>query len=292
MAITATHELAREFDIDRAGERVAKRTWACVLADNTLQGNPPTVQEVLTAIGVSSWGESHPDLTALGFRKYQITERYGDSPYHVQIVGEYGLLTANDLLSPIDPYRTPEWSFEATPSQVPALFYYDGTTKRPLTNSAYDYFEGLTTDENLVKATMRRNYDAFPTAQMLSLNCINDSTYFGGNQYTWKCNGVNAKFTAGFHDWTVIEYWDTTCELVYRQSGWELQLPDVGWNFLSGSEKRRAMVFDFKNGEWVASPNPVALDGNGNQAVGRPAILNRRVNPVVNFTNIFGSPPS
>jgi len=81
-------------------------------------------------------------------------------------------------------------------------------------------------------------------------------------------------------------------DLAYRQSGWLLQLPDVGWNFLSGSEKRRAMVFDFRNGEWVASPNPVALDGNGNQTSGRPEILYRRVNPFIDFAQVFGTPPS
>jgi len=52
------------------------------------------------------------------------------------------------------------------------------------------------------------------------------------------------------------------------------------------------MVFDFQNGEWVASANPVALDGNGNQATGRPAILARRVNPEADFTALFGTPPT
>lgn len=293
MPITATHELAREFDIDRTGERVAKRTWACVLTDSTLQNNPPTANEVLTAVGATTWGQSHPEFTQLGLRKYQIVERFGDSPYHVQIVAEYGLLTANDLLSPVD--RAAEWTFEAKPGQVPAFYYYaDGSnsTKYPLTNSSYDYFEGLLTEESIVAATIKQNFSTFPTTQMLALNCINQGSYFGGDEYTWKCNGVSSKYTTAFHNWNVVQYWETTIDLAYRQSGWLLQLPDVGWNFLSGSEKRRAMVFDFRNGEWVASPNPVALDGNGNQTSGRPEILYRRVNPFIDFAQVFGTPPS
>jgi hypothetical protein len=51
------------------------------------------------------------------------------------------------------------------------------------------------------------------------------------------------------------------------------------------------MVFDFENGEWVASANPVGLDGSGNQTFGLPALLQRRVNQVSDFTELFGEPP-
>jgi len=63
----------------------------------------------------------------------------------------------------------------------------------------------------------------------------------------------------------------------------------VGFNFIAGGEKRRAMVFDFQNGEWIASPNPVGLDGSGGQTLGAPAILTRRVNPRADFST-FGTP--
>jgi hypothetical protein len=88
-----------------------------------------------------------------------------------------------------------------------------------------------------------------------------------------------------------VSYWQATAELHYRQSGHNLQLPDIGWNFLGGGQKRRAMVFDFENSEWIASPNPVGLDGSGGLTLGVPAILNRRVNPEANFSSIFGTPP-
>jgi hypothetical protein len=103
---------------------------------------------------------------------------------------------------------------------------------------------------------------------------------------------VNATYTIEAHNNNVYTYWATTCELLYRESKWNLQLPDVGWNFIGGGQKRRAMVFDFENGEWVASANPVALNGSGGQSSGFPAILERRVNSEANFGDLFGTPPT
>jgi hypothetical protein len=69
-------------------------------------------------------------------------------------------------------------------------------------------------------------------------------------------------------------------------------LPDVGWNFIAGGQKRRAMVFDFENSEWVPSPNPIGLDGSGGPSpTGYPEILIRPVNPEANLSSIFGSTP-
>jgi hypothetical protein len=292
--VVLTTELAREYDIDRVGDRVAKRTWVCTLSDDTLTAAAveTVATQVIEAVGVSTWGQQHPEYPSLGARKYTLTERFGDSPYHVQIVVEYGLLTANDLLTPTA--QAAQWSFEATQGQVPALYYYEGSgngTMYPLTNSAYDYFEGLVTEETMTKATMKKNYASFPTAQVAATNSINNALWFGGPQHTWKITGVNAEYTVGFYNWTVVSYWATSVQLMYRQTGWKLQLPDVGWNFISGGQKRRAMVFDFQNGEWVASPNPVALSGGNINITGRPDILPRRVNPEANFSSLFPEVP-
>jgi hypothetical protein len=175
---------------------------------------------------------------------------------------------------------------------VPAFYYWDGTTRRPLVNSANDYFEGLATEEQIVRATIKKNYTNFPASQMQATNKINSGDYFGCPAHSWKVAGVNATYTIESYNNVVYTYWATTCEILYRESKWNLQLPDVGWNFMGGGQKRRAMVFDFQNGEWVASANPVALDGSGGQSSGFPAILERRVNAEANFSTLFGTPPT
>jgi hypothetical protein len=298
-SVVLTTELAREYDIDRVGDRVAKRSWVCTLSDDTLTAAPveTVATQILAATSLSVWGQQHPEYPSLGLRKYTLTERFGDSPYHVQIVAEYGLLTANDLLTPTA--QAAQWSFEATQGQVPALFYYpdppDGSgngTMYPLTNSAFDYFEGLVTEETMTKATMKKNYALFPTSLVANTNSINNAQWFGGPTWTWKITGVNAEYTVAFFNWNVISYWATSVQLMYRQTGWRLQLPDVGWNFIDGGEKRRAMVFDFKNSEWVASANPVALSGGNINVAGRPDILPRRVNPEVDFSSLFPDVPA
>jgi len=293
--VVLTTELAREYDIDRVGDRVAKRSWVCTLSDDTLTAAAveTVATQVTAAAGLSTWGQSHPEYPSLGLRKYTLTERFGDSPYHIQIVAEYGLLTANDLLTPTA--QAAQWSFEAAQGQVPALFWYEGSgngTMRPLTNSANDYFEGLVTEETMTKATMKKNYANFPTSLVSNTNSINNAQWFGGPTHTWKITGVNAEYTVGFFNWTVISYWATSAQIMYRQTGWKLQLPDVGWNFIAGGEKRRAMVFDFKNSEWVASPNPVALYQGDINVTGRPDILPRRVNPETDFSSLFPDVPA
>jgi len=288
--IVSTKELARTFENEVRVGGVAKRRWACMLSDDTLTaGGPPDIATILAATAGGTWGAAHPVHTALGLRKIAVNERVEDNPYALEVVGEYGLLTANDVLTPTA--RASVWSFESKPGQVPALFYYDGSTQRPLTNSAYDYFPGLTTDESLVQIKVSKNFAAVPSSWLALQNYVNDSTYLGCPQDTVKVVGVDVQYAAEEFNNALIQFYAATATLAYRQSSHNLLLPDVGFNFIDGTQKRRAMVFDFQNSEWVASPNPVGLNGSGSQTLGAPAILNRRVSPRASFSAVFGTPP-
>jgi len=289
VGIISSRELARTFENEVGGQPRAMRRWAVSLSDDTLDGNPPTEIEIATHLGILSWGLVHPTMN-YRLRKVTVNERFGDSPYLVEVIAEYGDVTDNEILAPTS--RTHEWSFESARQEVPALFYFDDTgTKQPLTNSAYDYFEGLTTEETMVKAIVKMNLPNFPTAQIQSINTLNNASWFGGPTYSWKVNAVNPTWVEESFNGNTYQYWATTCELMYRQTGWVMQLPDVGWNYLAGGQKHRAMVFDEQNAEWVASANPVGLNGSGQQKLGAPAILPRRLNGESNFTALFGTPP-
>jgi hypothetical protein len=292
MGVLSSQELARTFENEVGGQPRAVRTWAVTLSDDTLQNNPTTHADIANHLGLANWGAEHDEFAWIGLRKLTITERFQDSPYHVQAVAEYGVVTANELLTPIT--RTAEWSFEGTAGEVPALFFWDGTTRRPLVNSAYDFFEGLQTTEQLVKATVRKNYETWPeiASKIAANNKVNQEGYLGCATHSWKVNGVGAAYITEVYNNVSYTYWQMTAELLYRQSGWNLFLPDVGWNYIDGGQKRRAMVFDFENGEWVASANPVGLTNTGGMNFTTwPNILERRVNEEANFAELFGLPP-
>lgn len=296
MAVASHVELARTFENEVGGRPKAIRRFAVTLSDNTLAGNDYTLTQLATECGLETWGTQHPDASFVGLRKVTVNERYGDSPYHVEVIAEYGLILPSESLDPT--LRNAEWSFTGKPGVVPALFYYDGTTQKPLTNSAGDFLQGLTTQEAMFEATCKKNYATFPSAQASATNSVNNGTYFGGAKYTWQHTGGTINYVTELFNNAVISYWAASWTLLYRQTGHNLLLPDVGWNFVSGGQKRRCMVFDFENAEWVASPTPMPLNGSGQQQTGNsyPAILGGgsglRVNPEADFTTLFGTPPA
>jgi hypothetical protein len=292
MAIVSTKELARTFSQEIAKAATLKRRWVCVLSDDTLS-SPPTETALIAATTGGNWGVAHPGLSAWRLRKVDINEGFEGSPYHVEVVAEYGVVLANELLAPVD--RAAVWNFEASAGDYPALFYYSGGgngTTYPLTNSAYDYFPGLMTQESLVRATVQKNYAALPSSWFAVNNFVNSDTYLGCGPGTLRVAGITANRVTEVFGASEVSYWSATATIVFRQSGHQLQLPDIGWNFLDGGQKRRAMVFDFQNSEWVASPNPVGLNGSGAQTGGQPAILQRRVNPEAAFLAVFGTAPT
>jgi len=293
--VVSVRELARTFEneIGSAGG-TARRRWVCNLSDDTLtNGGPPSATAILEAInggplGAGPWGAYHPVHTALRLRKITINERVEDDPYKVEVIGEYGLITSDEMLAPVS--RAAKWGFESQAGQVPALFYYSGNLLYPLTNSAGDFFPGLVTDESMVRIKVQQNFATVPYGWLSAQNFVNNATYLGCAAHTIKVASVEVVRAAEEFNNSYIEYYTATASLLYRQSSHNLLLPDVGFNFIVDGERRRGMVFDFQNGEWIPSANPVALNGAGGQTFGQPAILLRRVNPEANLQAIFGTP--
>lgn len=290
MGILSYRELPRTVN-RRFGERfVASRQWVLTLDDTGA-----TASTAATTVGVDI-GSAHPEFPIYcGDVTYN--ESYEGSRYHSLFVAEYGGDVATDPSQYLTPVLRPAvWSFQTQGTTVPALYYYSGSgngTQLPLTNSAFDYFEGLTTDEAQCKIVIKENRATFPSSIAIALtNTINASPWIGAPAHSWKCQGITGELRHEIWAEQLVRFWEVTVELLYRQTGWPLQLPDVGFNYVSGGQKRRAVVFDFENSEWVASPGPVGLNGSGGLANGAPAILPRRVHREVEFNSYFANPPA
>ena len=253
---------------------------------------PTPTQDIIAAVGIFH-GDSHPEFAYLRMLDAQVTET---DRHHAEVTYKYEVPQQEDL-DPNPLARPDVWSFSTGGAQVPALVYYDGTgnaTKKPLQNTALDFFEGLTTLEAEVRASIAGNRASFPLADAAAVtNSVNNAAYLGGAKHTWLCAGISGQQATEVINDEELRYWQITVELVYRRSGHNLLLPNVGWNFLEGGQKKRAWVLDPETNERVASGAPVALDNNGNiKAAGQgPDILERRVHPEATFTTYFGTPP-
>ena len=255
----------------------------------TLDNTAPTVQEIANVVGIFH-GSPHPEYPFLTMTEAQVTEGT-PSPFHAEVTYRYELLEPDER-DPNPLARPDIWSFSTSGAAVPALFYYDGATQKPLVNSAFDYFEGVTTDSAECRATINGNRPTFPLATAIAVtNTVNSDSYLGASAHQWKCVGIGGQQQSEVVNDVEINYWAVTIELAFRQTGWNLQLPDVGLNYIDGSDKKRAYVLN-EEGEKVDSANPVALNSDGSlKAAGSlPDILDRRVNPEVAFGSFFGTP--
>jgi hypothetical protein len=291
MAVISYRELARN-NTHRFGESpIYRRQFVCTL------DTPETAStDMVTACGVAH-GAAHPEWALMLVHNLELEEQYEGSRYHALLTAEYELPAAGEVeqssWTPSPLTRPDEWSFQTQGAAVPAFFYFDGATKKPLTNSAYDFYQGLTVDEAQTKVIITGNRATFPSAIAAAVtNCVNGSAYLGGGENTWKCQGISGTVKYELVNSVQIKYWEVKAELLYRQTGWNLLLPDIGFNYLEGGEKKRATVKDEENGEYVASANPVALNGSGAQTSGAPAILNRRIYKQIDFSSYFGTPPT
>lgn len=291
MGVASWRELPRENKF-RFGESRDLKREIVLTHDND---GPPTGSQIVAATSIEI-GVDHPEYTGVKCIEAEVTEGYEGSQYHSLLVARYGFPSGgvDQLVAPLS--RPAIWSFQTQGAVVPAFFYYDqagNASTKPLTNSAFDFFESLQTDEAQCKVVISENQATFPSSLAIALtNTINSTSWIGGATHCWKCQGITGELA--YEEWsgTVYRFWRVKVEILYRQTGWPLQLPDVGFNYIDGGQKRRAVVFDFENAEWVASPGPVGLDGSGGLTLGAPAILTRRVHREVDFNSYFASPPA
>ena len=249
---------------------------------------------VVATIGCTH-GSPHPEFPFARCYELESNESYEGNRYWHEMIARYKVPAADEKNIELLPWLRPDvWKFQTQGVAVPALYYYDGTTQKPLTNSAGDYFEGLTVDEAQQKITITSNRQSFPSALAAAVtNCVNESAYLGFPQESVKVQGISGEQAVESVNGQEVRFWKITSELLGRQSGWNLLLPDIGFNYIEGGVKKRADV-QGPDGEQVASANPIALNGSGGKQTGAtlPAILTRRVYKRISMSQYFGSPPS
>lgn len=293
MSVLSARELSARGFQHRFGETpTCERKFAL-----TLDTPNTTTQEMLAAIGIFH-GTPHPEYTYLLCLEGQVAENDPD-PWHSTITYRYQAPERGTIEFDVSPIARPSvWSFSTGGAQVPALTYYDGSGNgniTPLINGAGDFFEGLTTEEAEVRASISNNRLAFPLAEAAAVtNAVNNAPYLGGAVHTWKCTGISAQQATEVVNEEEINYWQITVELVYRQSGWPVLLPHVGFNFLDGGVKK-AVYVQGPDGEDIVATNPQPLNSDGTLKFpgggGTPDILTRRLHPEVDFSAYFATPP-
>ena len=264
----------------------------------TLNG-PTGTQAILAAIGIFH-GASHPEYGYLRCTNGQVSEGT-PTPYHAEVTYTYEVPELGSDTDPNPLLRPDVWSFSTGGAAVPALTYFNGSSNtelRALINSAGDFFEGAMTEESELRASISGNRANFPLAEAVTAtNTVNDSGYLGGAPYTWKCAGISGQQATEVVDGAEINYWQVTAELVFRQSGWNLLIPNVGWNYINSQSGKKERCYVYSEGDRVASSNPMALNADGSinfssdfTGSGAPIILERRVHRTSNFSAYFGVP--
>jgi hypothetical protein len=284
MGIVNVTELAQVSASRKFGEAPVFQRQFVVEVDS-----PTTTQsEILVASNVPFLAP-HPEASYCKALNASVSN-YNSSRWHYLVTWDYELPKQQNV-DPNPLARADIWKWSTGGLQVPSLYYYEGETLAPLQNSANDFFEGVTTDISTLQASISGNRATFDYGLATTVtNSINSAPYLGAPPYTWKCSGIAATPAVEVVNESEIRYWQVEVTLEYRPDGWPLQLPNIGWNYLDGSTKKRAYVIDTDSGDKVPSSNPQPLNTDGTLATGAPTILERRVHKAVNFQQYFGTP--
>jgi len=291
MAVIAWRELART-----ATHKIGESPQYIRTFISTLDDPNTDASTVVATIGCSH-GSSHPELVFATVNDLEYEEAYEGNRYWSKMVATYAVPRGDNKQASLLPWqRADRWKFQSAGAAVPALYYYDDTTLKPLVNSAGDYFEGLMVDEAQQKITITANREAFPSAMAAAVtNCLNDATYLGFPADGIKVQGISGEQASETIDGAEGSYWKITSELLGRQSGWSLQIPDIGFNFVEGGVKKRAFVIGPPpDNTEVPTANAVGLNGSGAQVAGStlPSVLVRRPYKRITMGTYFGTPPT
>jgi hypothetical protein len=269
---------------------------------------PVAHQLLLNTVGILH-GSTHPEFSYLLCTEGSVTET---DRQHAEITYRYEVPQVGSAgFSPSPLARKDVWSFSTGGVAVPALTFYYGSGNekiRSLVNTAGDFFEGAMTEEAELRCSISGNRPTFPLGIATAVtNRVNSDGFLGAAAHQWKCQGISGQQQVEVVNGMEITYWSVTAELAYRASGWNLLLPNVGWNYIDTEYpageptkvKKPVYVYNDEN-EKIPAATVQALNEDGGLKSedfdlsgnsGMPFILNRRVHPEIAFTPLFGTPP-
>lgn len=249
----------------------------------TVDSPDTELQEISEAPGIS-WLDPHPEDGDALLIDSQVSQE-GDSPFHYKLTFTYK--SAVDLLKlPWD--RPAQFSFSGSLASAPAFWYFpnagDNSTKKIITNTAGDPIGGLDRDEGEFTVTITINKQPpfdYAKAQAY-VGAINSDSWSGGEAKTWKCTSItgNRKIEAVAGEQYV--YWETNASLAYRNTGWDLQTWDVGFNEIVGGVRKKILAGSDPVSE------PAALSSGRAKTPGlAPDLLTFRIYRTLPFTGTF-----
>ena len=251
--------------------------------------DPNTDMQAISAEPGINWLDPHPENENALLIDSNI-QQDGDSPFHYKLTFTYK--SAEDLdENPID--RPPQFSFSGSLASAPAFWYFpssgDNSTKKIIINTAGDPIGGLDRDEGefTVSITINKAPPFDYAKAQAYVGAINSDSWSGGAAKTWKCMSITGNRKIEEVGGTKYLYWETNASLAYRNTGWDLQTWDVGFNEIVGGARKKIMA----GSEPVSEP--AALSAGRAKTPGQPPdLLSFRIYPMLAFNGTFPVLPS
>jgi hypothetical protein len=236
----------------------------------------------------SAWLDGHPENGNALLIESNV-QQDGDSPFHYRVTFTYK--SAEDLFDvPWD--RPPQFSFNGGLASAPAFWYYpntgNNTTKKIIVNTAGDPLGGLDRDEGEFTVSISLNKEPpfdYAKAQAY-VGAINSDTYSGGAPKTWKCMSITGNRKIEEVAGEKYLYWECNATLAYRNTGWDLQTWDVGFNQIVDKKRVKIMAGSEPVSEPAALSNGVAKSPGS-----PPDLLTFRIYPMRPFSGTFPDLP-
>jgi len=235
----------------------------------------------------------------------------GDSAFHYKVTLTYKFLDESEV---IPWFRPSQFSFSGSLTSAPAFWYYtnagDNQSKTIIHNTAGDPLGGLSRDEGEFSVSVQYNQKPpfdYARAQQY-VGAINSDTWSGGAPKTWKCQSIQA--TRKFEmvpnlinpslPPTKTFYFETSIQIAYKGTGWDLQTWDVGFNEIVGGSWDSSVMARIggtrqaiKDSNLERVSEPAALSYGVAKAPGiAPDMLTFRIYPTMPFMGVFEQIPT